>query len=48
MFEIVLKQQKIEKRLIGFFTRSLDLRYLLLCLQEYFTSLNKIKMEVFQ
>lgn len=51
MFEIVLKQQKISYGLIRFFTRILDLRYLLLGLQEYFTSMNDVeikKMEVFQ
>ncbi len=51
MFEIVLKQQKISNGLIRFFTRSLDLHYLLLGLQEYFTSMNNVeikKMEVFQ
>lgn len=51
MFEIVLKQQKISNGLIRFFTHSLDLRYLLLSLQEYFTSMNNVefkKMEVFQ
>ena len=51
MFEIVLKQQKNSNGLIRFFTRILDLRYLLLGLQEYFTSMNDVeikKMEVFQ
>ena len=51
MFKIVLKQQKNSNGLIRFFTRSLDLRYLLLGLQECFTSMNAVefnRMEVIQ
>lgn len=51
MFEIVLKQQNVSNGLIRFFTRSLDLRLLLLGLQEYFTDMKNVeinKMEVIQ